>query len=63
MMKKLCFVLGLMLMLSALALAAPVDMKVPPEAIETPQEGTLETYGLVFPEEMPPAARNFFYYI
>ena len=59
MMKKLCFVLGLMLMLSALALAAPVDMKVPPEAIETPQEGTLETYGLVFPEEMPPAARNF----
>ena len=48
-----------MLLFSAAALAAPVDMKIPPQAIETQAEGELEMYDLEFPEEMPLAARNF----
>ena len=59
MMKKLMAALVLMLLVCAAALAAPVDLKEAPQAIETPQEGALETYGLTFPEEMPLAARNF----
>ena len=59
MMKKWMIALAALLMLSAAALAAPVDMKIPPEAIVTPAEGELESYGLTFPEEMPLAARNF----
>lgn len=41
------------------AAAAPVDLEVPPQAIETQAEGELESYGLTFPEEMPLTARNF----
>ena len=48
-----------MLLFGAAALAAPVNMKIPPEAIETQAEGELEMYDLEFPEEMPLAARNF----
>ncbi len=58
-MKKLFFALALLLALAGSALAAPVDLKIPPEAVETPEEGVLEFYGLTFPEEMPLAARNF----
>lgn len=50
---------ALLCMLSACAYAAPVDLAVPPQAIETQAEGELESYGLTFPEEMPLAARNF----
>ena len=59
MMKKLICALALLMLLAACALAAPVDLKVPPEAIKTPEEGVLERFGLTFPEEMPLAARNF----
>ena len=59
MMKKLIFALAAMVLSAACALAAPVDMKIPPEAIKTQEEGELESYGLTFPEEMPLAARNF----
>ena len=45
--------------LGACAYAAPVDLKVPPQAIETQAEGELDSFGLTFPEEMPLAARNF----
>lgn len=48
-----------MLLCAACALGAPVDLKIPPEAIETPAEGTLDSYGLSFPEDMPLTARNF----
>lgn len=44
---------------AALADTAPVKMQTPPEAIETQEEGELDTYGLTFPEDMPLAARNF----
>ena len=57
--KKLLIALAALLLLASCALAAPVDLKVPPEAIPTQEEGTLETYGLTFPQEMPLAARNF----
>ena len=50
---------ALLCMLGACAYAAPVDLAVPPQAIETQAEGELESYGLTFPEEMPLAARNF----
>ncbi len=43
----------------AAADTAPVNMKIPPEAIVTQAEGELEAYDLEFPEEMPLAARNF----
>ena len=59
MMKKLIAALALLLLVCAGALAAPVDLKTAPEALPTQEEGTLETYGLTFPEEMPLAARNF----
>lgn len=59
MMKKLCFALAALLSVCALALAAPVDLKAAPEAIATPAEGALETYGITFPQEMPLTARNF----
>ena len=57
--KKLLIALAALLLLASCALAAPVDLKVPPEAIPTQEEGALETYGLTFPQEMPLAARNF----
>ena len=49
----------LLISASALADTAPVYWETPPAALETPAEGTLETYDLTFPEEMPLAARNF----
>ncbi|MBR5559850.1 MAG: CHAP domain-containing protein [Clostridia bacterium] len=60
-MKKIIAVLLLALlgMIGACAYAAPVDLAVPPQAIETQAEGELESYGLTFPEDMPLAARNF----
>ncbi|MBQ7052475.1 MAG: CHAP domain-containing protein [Clostridia bacterium] len=48
-----------LMLAGACALAAPVDLKTAPEAIETQAEGELESYDLTFPEEMPLAARNF----
>ena len=50
---------ALMLLVSGCALAAPSDLKVPPQAIPTQAEGELNTYDLEFPAEMPLAARNF----
>jgi len=61
-MKKMmmaALVLACLMLACACALAAPVDLKVPPEAIPTQAEGELETYDLEFPAEMPLAARNF----
>lgn len=58
-MKRFLLALAAMLMLCAGALAAPVDLMTAPEAIATQPEGTLETYGLTFPDDMPLAARNF----
>lgn len=60
--KRLCALLCAALLLlgaGALADTAPCNMKVPPEAIATQPVGTLDTYGLTFPEDMPLAARNF----
>lgn len=60
-MKRIFGAAALMILFGAAALAdtAPVKMDVPPAAMETPAEGTLETYDLTFPEDMPLAARNF----
>lgn len=60
--KRLCALALALLMTAgagALADTAPVNMETPPQAIQTPAEGELETYDLTFPEEMPLAARNF----
>ena len=50
---------ALMLLVFGSVLAAPSDLKVPPQAIPTQAEGELNTYDLEFPAEMPLAARNF----
>ena len=53
--------LALLLPLTAFAAGknAPVNQNPPPESPETPAEGTLPTYDLTFPEDMPLAAKNF----
>ena len=62
-MKKMLTVMALAIaalcMACGAAMAAPVDLKVPPQAIETQAEGELEMYDLTFPEDMPLTARNF----
>ena len=55
------FLIVMLLLVSDYAQAekAPVNMNPPPASLETQPWGELETFGLIFPENMPLAARNF----